>query len=229
MPMRLPGLSAVRAPSTLLLSFLRPFSSTAAVAQPPREPHPQPPTRSSTPSSTSRLQSINKDRMSVGGGANGRSPGASSMHRIGQAYRDRAAAGLLVKQEQIDYLKSRKVSNDYLRQMPRRWLPGDVYSPHDLSPREMDKWRRRNRREADVVDILGLRPLDMYKNFSLIQEFTTSSGQVKHSKETALRPVNQRKVAKMIRRIQGMGLYPTIHDHPELIRSDFYPSEQRRG
>lgn len=167
--------------------------------------------------------------MSVGGGANGRSAGASSMHRIGQAYRDRAAAGLLVKQEQIDYLKSRKVSNDYLRQMPRRWLPGDVYSPHDLSPREMDKWRRRNRREADVVDILGLRPLDMYKNFSLIQEFTTSSGQVKHSKETALRPVNQRKVAKMIRRIQGMGLYPTIHDHPELIRSDFYPSEQRRG
>ncbi|XWX01883.1 hypothetical protein V2A60_009912 [Cordyceps javanica] len=226
MPMRLPGLSAVRAPSNHHLSFLRPFSSTAAVAQPPREIHP--PARQQTPSSTSRLQSINKDRMSVGG-ASGRSPGASSMHRIGQAYRDRAAAGLLMKQEQVDFLKNRKMSSDYLRQMPRRWVPGDVYSPHDLSPREMDKWRRRNQREADVVDILGLRPLDMYKNFSLIQEFTTSSGQIKHSKETALRPVNQRKVAKMIRRIQGMGLYPTIHDHPELIRSEFYPSEQRRS
>ncbi|KAJ4155235.1 hypothetical protein LMH87_000491 [Akanthomyces muscarius] len=166
--------------------------------------------------------------MSVGG-ANGRSPGTSSMHRIGQAYKDRAAESLRVKQEHIDFLKNRKVSNDYLRQMPRRWVPGDVYSPHDLSPREMDKWRRRNQRQVDVVDILGLRPLDMYKNFSLIQEFTTSSGQIKHSKETALRPVNQRKVAKMIRRIQGMGLYPTIHDHPELIRSEFYPSEQRRG
>lgn len=100
--------------------------------------------------------------MSVGG-ANGRSPGASSMHRIGQAYKDRAAEGLREKQGQIDFLKHRKVSNEYLRQMPRRWVPGDVYSPHDLSPREMDKWRKRNQRQVDVVDILGLRPLDMYK------------------------------------------------------------------
>lgn len=66
----------------------------------------------------------------------------------------------------------------------------------------------------------------MAQNFSLIQEFTNSSGQIRHNRETALRPVNQRKVAKMIRRIQGMGLYPTLHDHPELIRSDFYSSER---
>ncbi len=85
------------------------------------------------------------------------------MHRIGQAYKDRAAEGLREKQGQIDFLKHRKVSNEYLRQMPRRWVPGDVYSPHDLSPREMDKWRKRNQRQVDVVDILGLRPLDMYK------------------------------------------------------------------
>lgn len=26
----------------------------------------------------------------------------------------------------------------------------------------------------------------------------------------------------MIRRLQGMGIYPTIHDHPEMIRSDFF-------
>lgn len=158
--MRLPGMSAARAPSTALLSFLRPFSSTAAVAAPPRENHP--PARQPMASSTSRLGAINKDRISMGG-ANARSPGTSSMQNIGQAYKDRAAASLRQKQEAIDYLKSRKLSNDYLRQMPRRWTPGDVYSPHDLSPREMDKWRRRNQREVDVVDALGLRPLDMYK------------------------------------------------------------------
>ncbi|KAJ6789069.1 hypothetical protein PWT90_00371 [Aphanocladium album] len=224
MPMRLPGLGATRAPSSSLATFLRPFSSTAAVAQPPRDT--SPPVRSQTPSSTSRLGSINNDRMAAAG-ASGRSAGTNSMRNIGQSYRDRAAASLRQKQENIDFLKNRKISNDYLRQMPRRWVPGDVYSPHDLSPVEMAKWRSRNRREVDVVDILGLRPLDMYKNFSLIQEFTTSSGQIKHSKETGLRPVNQRKVAKMIRRIQGMGLYPTVHDHPELIRSEFYPSERR--
>jgi small subunit ribosomal protein S18 len=33
----------------------------------------------------------------------------------------------------------------------------------------------------------------------------------------------------MVRRAQGMGLYPTLHGHPELIRGDFYPvgSKQR--
>ncbi|KAJ2979854.1 hypothetical protein NQ176_g2995 [Zarea fungicola] len=218
----------LRVPSTSLLSFLRPFSSTPAVAQPPRESRHQHAftPRTPTPSSTSRLQSINKDRVPTGG-PYGRSASGDAIQRMGQTYKDRAAQNLREKQEAIDYLKSRKLSNDYLRQMPRRWAAGDVYSPHDLSPREMDKWRARKARDTDVVDILGLRPLDMYKNFSLIQEFTTSSGQIKPSTETGLRPVNQRKVAKMIRRIQGMGLYPTIHDHPELIRSDFFPSERK--
>jgi small subunit ribosomal protein S18 len=26
----------------------------------------------------------------------------------------------------------------------------------------------------------------------------------------------------MIRRVQGMGIYPTIHDHPEMIRGEFF-------
>ncbi|RDA89679.1 hypothetical protein CP533_3357 [Ophiocordyceps camponoti-saundersi (nom. inval.)] len=110
------------------------------------------------------------------------------------------------------------------RRMHRRWEAGEVYSPHDLSPVEMWKMRRKGEPNVDVVDALGLRPLDMYKNFSLIRDFTTSSGQIQPSSVTGLRPVNQRKIAKMIRRVQGMGIYPTIHDHPELLRSRFYPS-----
>lgn len=128
--------------------------------------------------------------------------------------------------EAIEALRNAKNSADYLRQMPRRWEAGDVYSPHDLSPVEMQKWRRRSPRTADVVDALAIRPLDMYKNFSLVQEFTTSSGQILHSAATRLRPVNQRKVAKMVRRVQGMGLYPTIHDHPEMMREHFYPEKK---
>ncbi len=53
--------------------------------------------------------------------------------------------------------------DDYLRQMTRRWRPGDVYAPHDLSPSEMGKWRRNRARKQDLVDMLGLRPLDMYR------------------------------------------------------------------
>lgn len=50
---------------------------------------------------------------------------------------------------------------------------------------------------------------------------------INNSRITQLRPVNQRKVAKMVRRIQGMGLYPRIHDHPEMIRSSFFPLQRR--
>lgn len=68
----------------------------------------------------------------------------------------------------------------------------------------------------------------MIQNFSIIQEFTSTSGQITHSSGTCLRPVNQRKVAKMIRRVQGMGIYPTIHDHAEIIRHDFFPRNSLR-
>ncbi len=57
----------------------------------------------------------------------------------------------------------RKVSEDLARQMPRRWRVGDVYAPHDLSPEEMGKWRRQTRPAEDVLDVLGLNPLDEYR------------------------------------------------------------------
>ncbi|KOS23073.1 37S ribosomal protein RSM18 [Escovopsis weberi] len=139
---------------------------------------------------------------------------------------ERAESVTQNKLAHLELLKNVKNSNDYLKQMPRRWDAGDVYSPHDMSPVEMQKWRKRSPRRADVVDALGLRPLDMYKNFSLVQEFTSSSGQIIHSQGTSLRPVNQRKIAKMIRRVQGMGLYPTIHDHPEMLRERFFPTRR---
>lgn len=169
----------------------------------------------------------NKDRSNQqsqqgGGGGNPGDAATSMLHRL---KRD-GQASLRNKQAQIEQLRNQKNSADYLRQMPRRWEAGDVYSPHDMSPVEMQKWRKRSPRKADVVDALGIRPLDMYKNFSLIQEFTSTSGQITHSSGTSLRPVNQRKIAKMIRRVQGMGLYPTIHAHPEMIRDSFFPERR---
>lgn len=43
-------------------------------------------------------------------------------------------------------------------------------------------------------------------------------GRIKHSSETGLRPVNQRKMAKAVRRAVGMGLHPSVHKHPEILR-----------
>lgn len=50
-----------------------------------------------------------------------------------------------------------------------------------------------------------------------MSEFMTSMGRIKHSRETGLRPVNQRKMAKAIRRSIGMGLHPSTHFHPMIL------------
>jgi small subunit ribosomal protein S18 len=78
-------------------------------------------------------------------------------------YGGRAAITASNRQATVDQIREQKVSNEYLREMPRRWQVGDVYSPHDLSPVEMNKWRRRSQRKGDVIDALGIRPLDTYK------------------------------------------------------------------
>ncbi|KXX79312.1 hypothetical protein MMYC01_203240 [Madurella mycetomatis] len=115
-------------------------------------------------------------------------------------------------------VRANVVTENYIRQMPRRWRSGDVYSPRDLSPREMVKWKQAKAPKKDIIDMLGISPLDNYKNFSFISEFMTVMGRIKHNKETGLRPVNQRKVAKAIRRAIGMGLHPSVHWHPEILR-----------
>ncbi|KAK4156274.1 ribosomal protein S18 [Chaetomidium leptoderma] len=115
-------------------------------------------------------------------------------------------------------LRNNATTENYMRQMPRRWKTGDVYAPRDLSPREMRKWRQPKRPNRDIVDMLGFSPLDNYRNFSLISEFMTPMGRIEHSSKTGLRPVNQRKMAKAIRRAIGMGLHPSVHKHPEILR-----------
>ncbi|QUC15882.1 uncharacterized protein UV8b_00123 [Ustilaginoidea virens] len=216
MPPRLPC-SALRSPAPpFRLPTARALSSTPAPASPPRDA-PAPHARSS---SSGDLLSLIHDKPRRAGrlARPVARPGETASNLLSRLERETKH-----RRESLEALRNEKISTDYLKQMPRRWDAGDVYSPHDLSPAEMQKWRRRSARRSDVVDALGIRPLDMYKNFSLVQEFTTSSGQIIHSSGTSLRPVNQRKIAKMIRRVQGMGIYPTIHDHPEMIRENFFP------
>lgn len=119
------------------------------------------------------------------------------------------------------------------RQMSRNWRPGDVYSPRDLSPAEQMKARTarqpnsrfrmqtrarsRNEGGADAFDVLRLDPVKEYKNYTMMGEFVTEMGRIKGARETGLRAVNQRKLAKAVRRSVGMGLIPSVHPHPELL------------
>lgn len=51
-------------------------------------------------------------------------------------------------------------------------------------------------------------------------EFMTPLGRIKHRRDTGLRAVNQRKIAKAIRRAVGLGLMPSVHKHPEVLEVD---------
>jgi len=60
----------------------------------------------------------------------------------------------------------------------------------------------------------------------------TPMGRVKHSSETGLRPVNQRKMARAIRRAVGMGIHPSVHAHPEILKTAFQnlaPQNRSKG
>lgn len=50
-----------------------------------------------------------------------------------------------------------------------------------------------------------------------MSEYMSPMGRIKHRFLTGLRPVNQRKIAKAIRRAVGMGLMPSVHKHPEML------------
>lgn len=180
MPPRLPFQCAARALAQPT-SRISAFSTSSFVASPPREPpHPHRPhaqtqtaasTASAPTSSTSSLLSIDRAPRNAGAASSqNSSERGDAASRLLSRYKDRAEAAVKTKQAQVEYLRNRKISNDYLKQMPRRWDAGDVYSPHDMSPIEMQKWRRRSPRKDDVVDVLGIRPLDMYKVCSPLAE-----------------------------------------------------------
>lgn len=68
------------------------------------------------------------------------------------------------KQERTQtQLRKSQVASNYLRQSPRRWNHGELYSPHDLSPEELARFRKPTRPKFDVIDVLGINPLDEYQ------------------------------------------------------------------
>ncbi|KAF1357889.1 ribosomal protein S18 [Lizonia empirigonia] len=112
--------------------------------------------------------------------------------------------------------------SQFQRQIYRKWQPGDVYSPHDLSGAEQKKWKNGRKKPAsDAFDVLGINPINEYKNFTIMSEYMSETGRIKHSKDTGLRPKNQRKIAKAIRRAIGLGLMPSVHRHPLVIKGSW--------
>jgi small subunit ribosomal protein S18 len=57
------------------------------------------------------------------------------------------------------------------------------------------------------------------QNYNLLSDYVTSMGRIMHSRETGLRLVNQRRIAKAIRRAVGIGFLPSTHRHPEILKN----------
>lgn len=60
-------------------------------------------------------------------------------------------------------MKDKNNNANLARQSTRNWKPGDIYAPHDLSPQEMRKWKAPKQPTKDIIDMLGLNPLDHYR------------------------------------------------------------------
>ncbi|KAI9805310.1 MAG: hypothetical protein M1833_005763 [Piccolia ochrophora] len=129
-----------------------------------------------------------------------------------QNVRKRAAA--------VATAETARLTQDLERYVGRRWKPGDVYAPHDLSSVEAKKWRKRGGPGVDALDVLAIDPRDEYKNFAMMAEYTSPSGRIRHSFDTGLRARNQRRMAKAVRRAVGLGLVPSVYKHPELLMMD---------
>ncbi|KAL3471708.1 ribosomal protein S18 [Aspergillus californicus] len=135
-------------------------------------------------------------------------------------YTARPAPRRQTRQQFAEQQRAAAESKSIERFQTREWKAGDIYAPHDLSPAEMKKWKTRGSPNFDAFDALKLNPLDVYKNFSIMSEYITPMGRIKHRKITGLRGVNQRKVAKAIRRAIGIGIMPSVHRHPEVLATE---------
>ncbi|PSR97628.1 ribosomal protein S18 [Coniella lustricola] len=148
--------------------------------------------------------------------AKGNSDKGEALHNLMQR---RKAFDSISDKKQVfeERVKGFTERGEFVRQATRTWKEGDVYAPKDLSSGEMKKWKQPKKPTKDILDMVGINPLDHYKNFGMISEYMTNMGRIKHSSETGLRPVNQRKMAKAIRRAIGMGIHPSTHKHPEIL------------
>lgn len=67
-----------------------------------------------------------------------------------------------------------------------------------------------------------------------MSEYMSPMGRIQDIQTNGLRPVNQRRIARAIRRSIGLGLMPSVHRHPEILmsnkamgRQDIRPSPRR--
>ncbi|TFK28853.1 ribosomal protein S18 [Coprinopsis marcescibilis] len=77
-------------------------------------------------------------------------------------------------------------------------------------PRQVAKTSRQARK-TDIFYQLGIDPLSMATNASVLSEYVTEMGLIKPRLITNLTVKSQRKIGKAIRRARMMGVLPIFH------------------
>ena len=67
------------------------------------------------------------------------------------------------KQERVAREQNQSDKQQFAALNKRGWQVGDVYSPRDLGAHQMRRAMKGNKKNRDVIDELGVDPLDMYK------------------------------------------------------------------
>lgn len=93
------------------------------------------------------------------------SQGGARAAALLKAYQKREGGQRLVQNKQDLQERTRELNaqNETMKHMTRHWNDGDVYAPHDLSEVEMMKWKEPKKPTKDILDMIGLNPLDHYK------------------------------------------------------------------
>jgi hypothetical protein len=99
----------------------------------------------------------------LGSSTAARSPAATQRPGGTLATRLAREAGLDRPTQSREMVESERRSQ-FQRQIYRKWQPGDVYSPSDLSGAEQKKWKTgRKKPQSDAFDVLGINPVLEYK------------------------------------------------------------------
>ncbi|KAJ3026936.1 UNVERIFIED_CONTAM: hypothetical protein HDU68_004783 [Siphonaria sp. JEL0065] len=92
----------------------------------------------------------------------------------------------------------------------RLFKPYQTYEPAELNQQNTEFYQKARAKEPkdDIFAVLKINPLDVYKNVRLLSHFVTEMGHIKPRTETGLGIVNQKRLAKAIKRAQALGLMP---------------------
>jgi len=77
--------------------------------------------------------------------------------------------GVRTTADAIADLRAQATTDQFSRMLPRKWATGSIYAPRDLGVGEQKKWTFTNPRSyrpergGDVIDKLGINPLDNYR------------------------------------------------------------------